>query len=175
MFSGDDIETILKNIFEQARTIFLKDGYHRTIVMLFKDKKPVELHELRIEDHGQKYVVMRALADEVTKHGADAAIMIGEIWMAAYDPKHKYRRSADAPDRKEALAATLVRREGDPIQLVSVIERGDAEIRLGDIQQQPGGAQFMFAPFYVAWGKEIPQEWVQAFETADRCQSDAKK
>jgi hypothetical protein len=168
MFSGNTTEDVFKSLFEQAKKMFLKDGYHITIVLLFKHAKPVGMRELRIEEHGQKYLMMRALANEVIKLGADAAIMIGEIWMAAYDPKHKYRRSQEAPDRKEALAATLVRREGDPIEIFSEIGRGDAGLSLGENHEHRGGAPFMFAPLYVAWGREIPGEWVGAFKAADK-------
>ncbi len=168
MFAATTTEEVFRNLFEQAKIMFLKDGYHITVVMLFKNNKPVGLQELRIEEHGQKYLMMRALADEVIKHGADAAIMIGEIWMAAYDPQHKYRRSQDSPDRKEALAATLVRREGDPIELFSDILRGEGRLSLGEVHEHRDGAQFMFAPLYVAWGREIPGAWVEAFKAADK-------
>ena len=170
-FAGGDIETIFKNMFEhQARKVFLNDGYHRNIVMLFKGKKLVDLRELRIDEHGQKYLMMRKLADEVIKHGADAAIMISEVWRSVYDPQHKYRRSVDAPDRKEALTATLARSAGDPIELMAEIEREGDVVSLGETVEHRGGAHFMFAPLYVAWGREIPGEWVEAFKAADRRQ-----
>jgi len=38
----------------------------------------VRLVNLRPEDHVQKYLMMRTLAHEVTKHGADAVIALAD-------------------------------------------------------------------------------------------------
>jgi hypothetical protein len=68
--------------FAAARAIFLRDGHHRSFLLLFRDRKPIGPTEIRVENTLQKYVLMRQLADEVTKSGADAAILIGEVWIA---------------------------------------------------------------------------------------------
>jgi hypothetical protein len=63
--------------FVVAKAMFLRDGYHRSILLLFRDRKLIKPIEVGTEGTFQKYVVMRQLADEVTKSGADAAILIG--------------------------------------------------------------------------------------------------
>jgi hypothetical protein len=51
--------------FRVAQTMFLRDGYHRSILLLFRDRKLIRPIEIRTDNTQQKYVVMRQLADEV--------------------------------------------------------------------------------------------------------------
>jgi hypothetical protein len=44
------------------------------------------------------------MADEVTKSGADAAILIGEVWLARADELRPYERPADSLARTEELS-----------------------------------------------------------------------
>ncbi|HEX4301910.1 MAG TPA: hypothetical protein VHZ78_03905 [Rhizomicrobium sp.] len=164
MFGDGSIESALSGLYATARKMFLKDGYHVNMVMMFRGEKPVDLRQLVFEDQGQKYLMMRRLANEVVRRGADAVIMIGEIWSATFDPDKPYRFARDAPERREALIATLIRKCGEPIQLVSTIERKGKQLDLGKVVEVRDGAQAMFAPIYEAWRREIPKEWAEAFQ-----------
>lgn len=157
----DTPEGILDGLFATARVMMAKDGYHVTIMFMFKGKRMLQILELRPEEHGQKYMMMRDLAHDLVRKGADAAILIGEIWGSTYSQADPYRRAADAPDREEALSGTLVSKEGDPVMLYARILRTSDGVALDDTERLAGGAHFMFAPFYEAWGRDIPQEWMQ--------------
>ena len=165
---GDTPESTLHALFVSAQVMLKKDGYHSTIMFFFKGKQLLQLTELRLEEHGQKYIMMRNLAHELVRKGADVVILIGEIWRATFDQAAPFRRVADAPDRQEMLVATLVRKTGEPIQLSALMTRDGDKISLGPTEEIVGGAHFLFAPFYEAWRREIPAEWMEAEAAARR-------
>jgi hypothetical protein len=76
---------LAEGYFTAALAVFLRDGHHRTFLLLFRDRRLIRPMEIRVENAQQKYVLMRQLADEVTKSGADAVVMIGEVWLARAD------------------------------------------------------------------------------------------
>jgi len=157
-------EEIVASLFETARKMFLKDGYHLSIFFLFRDRKLVHLVNLRPEDQAQKYLMMRTLAHEVTKHGADAIIALGEVWIAPADALSPYQRPIDSAAREEALTALLVTKSGNPIQLSAIIQREAGELTLAKTEHDFSPAVFSFAPVYGVWGRAIPEEWLKASE-----------
>lgn len=152
----------LKSLFATARKMFLRDEYHATITFLLKGVKPVGIIEWRPEDHGQKYLMSQLLADEVIRRGADAVVLLGEVWMAKFDPSTPLARAVDSAVRVEALAGTLVSKSGEPLRLIAEIVRGQASVELKPTEEMTGGAHFYFASVYEAWGREIPADWKQS-------------
>jgi hypothetical protein len=147
--------------FEMFRSVFLKDGYHISMMFLLRDMKPIQHIQINVENIQQKYLVMRQLANEVTKTGADAAMAIGEAWMAKAENLRPYERPADSPTRIEALHALLVRKTGDPVDCIAVINRDGEAVSLGETAVSTGRAAFEFAPFYAAWGRPVPSSWIE--------------
>jgi hypothetical protein len=157
---SDVAEDRLRSLFSAARKMFQKDGYHVMIAFLLRDGKPVGLRELRPGEHGHKYLMMRSLAHEVVKLGADAVILISETWMAPANPERPFMRAVDSPDRKELLTGTLVTKRGEPLNLSAEIKReGDAPTLASTVEDR-AGAYFTFAPIYKVWGKPIPADWI---------------
>lgn len=160
---SNDIERIQDSLFETASKMFLRDGYHISIMFLFRAGKLTEQALLEPEEHGEKYIMLRKLAQEVEKKGIDAAILLGETWTAPYDPEKPYRRAVDAPNKREALTATLVRKEGVPRQLSALVDRADGKLQLETPVEQIDGVYFMFAPFYEVWDRPVPEAWMKGF------------
>jgi len=154
-------EATLNGLFATARKMFFVDGHHDTIAFLLRGAQPVNLMQLAVQEHGEKYLVMRMLANEVIKCGADGVIIISEVWSAPYDPSNPYRRAADAPERRELLSASLVTKIGDPVQLCASIECSGDVVTLGETDTLRDQAQIAFAPIYAAWGREIPDAWIE--------------
>lgn len=150
-----------RSLFAVARKMFDKDGYHITMAILLRGGKPVDFRELRPIEHGHKFLMMRTLAQQAQKVGADAAIMISETWSAPANPAKPYMRAADSPDRKELLTATAVSKDGDPLHLSAEILRDEKMVTLADTIEHVGGAHFAFAPLYEVWKKPIPEQWGQ--------------
>lgn len=161
-------ETTLNDLFATGRKMFVCDGYHQTIAFLLNSARPISMIALDVQEHGEKYLVMRQLASEVVKHGADGVIIIGEVWSAIYDPSKPYRRAVDASEKKEFLTATLVTKTGDPIQLYAPIKREGNATTLGETEMVRDQAQIAFAPIYKAWGRDIPQAWTEVMKTGAR-------
>ncbi|WP_395646283.1 hypothetical protein [Terricaulis sp.] len=155
-------------LFAVARKMFEKDGHHITVFIFLRDGKPAVMpRQLVPGEHGHKYMIMRSLAHEAKRIGADAAIIIGESWTAPFDPAHPYRRAEDSPNRREMLTATAVSKTGEPLHLSAEILRGGDTVTLGPTQEQIGGSQYAFAPFYEVWDKPIPADWSSSGRTSD--------
>jgi hypothetical protein len=161
-------ESKLNDLFATARKMFLVDGHHITIAFLLKGTNIAHISTLAVQEHGEKYLVMRVLANEVIKHGADAVIIIGEVWSARFDPSKPYRRAVDAPDKNEFLTATLVSKTGDPVQLHAQIIRDNNVTTLAETEILRDQAQVAFAPIYSAWGREIPSAWINVLRSQDQ-------
>jgi hypothetical protein len=147
--------------FALARTLFLRDGYHLTMLFLFRERKLVRVIRVVVENVQQKYAVMRQLAPEVTKSGADAAIMVGEAWKAPAAELKPYERPADSPVRTEVLTLHMVSKSGTSFDCESEILRDGKKVSLGETLVADGSAAFEFAPFFQAWGLPLPQSWME--------------
>lgn len=154
-----DQEAVLNSLFRAARTMTEKDGHHVTMIVLLRGNKPVRLAQVEFPDQGAKYVVMREMANEVAKLAADGVILIGEGWLAKADADKPYMRAADAPDRIEMLHAVLVRRDGDPVELIADFQRQGDRVKLADTQIIRSGRHYIFAPIYEIWGRALPDDW----------------
>jgi hypothetical protein len=158
-------EDRLRSLFAAARTMFEKDEYHVTIAFLLRDGKPVVIQEDCPGEHGHKNVMMRGLAHEVAKNGADAAIQISEAWSAPADISKPMMRAVESPNRSEVLIGTVVSKAAEPLDLVAQIKRGGKAVTLEPTVEVKGGAHFAFAPIYEAWGKPLPADWMSAVAT----------
>lgn len=161
-------EATLNGLFVTARKMFSVDGHHDTIAFLLKGASPIHLMQLALQEHGEKYLVMRMLANEVIKYGADGVIILSEMWSAPYDSSNPYRRAADAPEKRELLSAILVTKTGVPVQLFALITRDGDGVTLGETQTFRDQAQVAFAPIYAAWGRAIPNAWIEATTIGSR-------
>lgn len=155
---GQDLRSQARTFFALARRMFLHDGHHVFVIIILKNGAPISIREVRIEEHGQKYVFMRSLANDVLRMGGDAVLTISEVWFAEADQNDRYLRVADKPGRQEALAATLVTKDGEPLRLQATISRKGDEVTLGETFESEGGVHYAFAPIYAAWGREAPRE-----------------
>jgi hypothetical protein len=164
-FSGGG-EGVPKNLFDAARTFFLRDGYHLPFLFLLRDYKPVKILVTPTENRTQKYLQMRHLAAEAVRYGADAAISIGEAWMAPLAEIKGYQSPSEVPTRKEALGLVMVGKSGEPVQYMAMIEREGENVSLGETFVTRGQPVWEFAPFYQAWGRPIPESWTAGFHDA---------
>ena len=150
-------EDIAASLFKVARQVFLKDGYHELIFFFFKKRKLLNMLVIRPENRAQKYLLMRRVAQEITKQEADAVVHLGEVWTAPSELVKPYQHAVDLPVREEALAATLVTKHGDPIKLVATIHRGPDGLTLGETDVLRVPALFWFAPVYKLGAGQSPK------------------
>ncbi len=164
---ADTLEDIARAFFKMAKTIFLRDKHHQSMVMLLKEHKPIRIMATPASSQLDKYLIMREVANEVVRYGADAIFLIGEVWIASAEKLRPYERPGESKDRREALVLLLASRDGAPRRLSAIIRRKGLlgrKVSLDQTEEMGEGAAFVLAPIYKAWGKDIPQEWVSAEE-----------
>lgn len=151
--------------FETARRVFLADGFHGNVFYLLHNQTIRQLLPWVSEDQGQKYLIMRWMADEVVRAGADAVMNIGEVWTAPIDKTVPYRMAAEFEGRGEALLLQVATKTGQSFQLMALIRRTDGELALGETVESEG-RPFIFAPIYKIWGLSVPDKWLQELDEA---------
>lgn len=156
---GPSLEDMFRSLFDAAQKVFLKDGYHETIAFLFRSGKPCQVLGMRPEEHGEKYLMMRMLADEVQRQGADAVIVLAEAWSAPYDPQKPFQRAASSPEKREYLTAALVTKEEVVREKLCEILRPESGVSLGEVVEFDNPALFSFAPILQVWGSTLPLKW----------------
>ncbi len=160
-------EELLDTLFSTGSKMITASGCHATIAFLLRGHKPIKLAHLNFQAHGEKYLIIRNLANEVTKLGADGMILIGETWIAPFDPNQPYRRAAESSEKAEYLSAVLITKTSEPKQLQAKIKRSGKITNLEETQTLRNQALIMFSPIYQAWGREIPAEWKSIFNSRD--------
>jgi hypothetical protein len=156
-------EDVARNLFDHARIVFFRDGYHTPLLFLMKDYKPVKIFSTAVENRAEKYLQMRHLATEAIRYGADAAISIGEAWIAPATELIGYQSPSEVPTRKEAVCLVLASKTGEPVHYLAMIERNGDKVTLGETVVNRGLPVWEFAPFYQAWGRPIPDNWRGGF------------
>ncbi|ODT72218.1 MAG: hypothetical protein ABS75_05355 [Pelagibacterium sp. SCN 63-23] len=154
---GSSLDEQQKSLFANARTLLLRDGFHELMCFLFKERHPVGIITLRPDVHGDKYLMMRGLADEVAKTGADGLILMSETWQAPYDPAKPFARAQDSAQRQEWLTSTLAEKHlGRMKQIGARITRPNGGIALGHTVEIAGGYLASLAPIFAVWGITLP-------------------
>ncbi|MFA5583786.1 MAG: hypothetical protein WDA09_06190 [Bacteriovoracaceae bacterium] len=143
-------------LFEHAKFLLKKDGYHVHIVMIYVDQKLAKIIELRNEDQADKFVTIRNLASQMEQIGADSFIMISEAWSAVYDPAHHYRRAADAPNRQEVLMAIAATQADESYCFTAPFFRENNEISFGRTTVSDATEINTIQPILSMWKKQKP-------------------
>ncbi len=151
---------IAETFLSAARRVFLNDGYHDSIMIFLRDHRPIKVSKIVVDTVQQKYLLMRQLATEVIKTGADAVILIGEVWTARADQLRPYERPVELQERREGLALHMASKLGEPVGFFAEISRDGDKVELGQTVVSKDMAAFEFAAFYRAWGRELPKEWL---------------
>jgi hypothetical protein len=157
-------KVLIAKYFEMAREIFLVDGYHKTFLIPIKDLEYVGLYEIQARDQREKYLLMRRLASEVKAFGADAILMVGEVWMSKAETLTPYQRPSESPQRSEALMASIATKGAENFRYCAKIIRNGNHVKLENTVVSENEPQFIFSPFYAEWGNPVPEKWILAEE-----------
>jgi hypothetical protein len=156
LLSPPDFESVpeLANwYFEQARHVFMKDGYHQWITFFLKGTKIVWLAATPTADRQEKYLMMRHLANEARRRSADGVMMINEVWIAQANSLAPFQYPNEIPNRMEALSLSIAAKDGTFFQLSAMITREGQRVYLGETMKQDTGTPYLYAPFYEVWGR----------------------
>lgn len=151
-FEGpDNLRASCEWLYNTARIIMEKDGYHRTIVS-YLTEKGMTFGSLDAENRTDKLLLWRNVAQEVERLRAYAVISIGEVWLAEYDPEHPNRSATDSPNRVEELSLTAISSSGELINWRSRIYRtADNDALLGETRELPDCVPCFLEPVSRVW------------------------
>ena len=89
--------------FEYAKNILQTDGYHSPTALIGYPDGRKGIYQLHMEDRTGKHLMMRKLAVEIEKKGADSVVLINEAWLSRGQKLPRSGHAADDPNREEIL------------------------------------------------------------------------
>ncbi len=144
-------------IFEMAKRITEKDGYHRSVVLYFTEDGKHAVHGFDMADRAEILVAWRVVAANVRKMRATSIISIGEGWLAPVPEDGVIRPAEESPERKEILQIDAVSRDGEQYTFWAEMTRKWGRVRLGPMQEWDKQYAFYLEPVRAAWKEIQPQ------------------
>lgn len=137
----------------RAKQILLKDKYHVPMAFLQLPDGSWQFNTFVIQDQEDKYVLMRQLANEIERTGAEALIDIHEVWYAPADATlEKGLSASQSPDRREALAITSATAKGEIKSYITPFSRGFfGKITFESTQIMENDQPFYLEPVLAVW------------------------
>jgi hypothetical protein len=148
-----NFEETCRLFFEQAMFVLKKDGYHVHMAALLVEDRGIQFVELSSEDQADKYRMVRLLASEVEKIGADSCFIISEVWQAPFDPEHPYRHAVDSPQRTEALTLVGISRKELGVSFTAPFSRKGNEIVFSSVRKEGIEGWNVVQPILDVWRK----------------------
>lgn len=108
------------------------DGDLLTIAMLLGEDKILHMMPLHFEDNDHKYATMEIVAQEVERRRATGIIVVGEVWVASYDPSTPYRRAVDCSEKTEAIQVAALSKGGEEFTFCIPFSKNEEKILLGE-------------------------------------------
>ena len=102
-FESYSLEDEAAFLFQQAKKILQKDGYHLPVAFLGYPDGTRRITGLQIDDRTGKHLLMRKLAVEIEKTGAVSLILINEAWLSRGRKLPISGHAVDDPNREEVL------------------------------------------------------------------------
>lgn len=145
------IRNVADSFFQQAKVMFLKDGYHSPFAFLFGADGEVSIIELRIPDPGARPVVVRELLRRIEAEKANTVMFIAESWVAPLESLGPGKIPADSAERREVLDLTVVSRVGESFAWACPIIRSQDGLELGATEAHPPMLAMYTEPIIKLW------------------------
>jgi hypothetical protein len=142
-------EDFIRELYEhQVKPIFLKDGYHETLIFLLNGTERAGIIKVIFQDKVSKYQIMNKVAQKVAKSGSDAIAFISESWQWIYTIP------MTQPEKRETLTLMYLNKQGHYFSLDSEIIRAGNEVSLGStivLSGLSGLSPNILIPIYKIW------------------------
>jgi hypothetical protein len=134
------------------RTLSL-DKYHN-VVMILRGPNGGQIESTVAADRQGYFLFMRAMADEVMRHGHTQVLVINEAWVAPFrEDVTGIQRARDTPDRQEALTLWVATADRRSKQLSAIFHRdADESIVFDPVETSTAGQPWALEPILNAWG-----------------------
>jgi hypothetical protein len=141
-------------LFEQAKNILQTDGYHLPTVLIGYPDGTKEISQLQMKNRTEKHLIMRKLAAEIEKAGADSIILIDEAWLSRGRKPPRSGHAVDDPNREEVLQLIAADARGQLFVHTAVFVR-DAEdkIRFTEERRTTTDIMNLLQPIKDAWNR----------------------
>jgi hypothetical protein len=141
-------------LFEQAKNILQKDGYHSPIALIGYPDGTKRTSQLQMEDRTAKHLLMRKLAVEIEKTGADSVILINEVWLSRGRKLPRSGHACDDPNREEALKLIAADAHGQLFGYTAVFVRDAKDkIRFTEERRTTTDVMNLLQPIRDAWNR----------------------
>ncbi len=117
---------------EQAKIMLAVDGELLTIAMLLSDDEILHMLPLHFDNNDHKYAMMEIVAQEVERRRATAIIVVGEVWVAPFDPNTPHRRAIDCPKKTEAIQVAALSKNGEEFTYCVPFGKNEEEVSFGE-------------------------------------------
>ena len=115
--------------FEVAKDVLKTDGYHLPTTLLGNPDGRMTINQLHMEDRTAKHLILRKVAAEVERTGADSVILINEAWLSRRGTLPTFGYAVDDPNREEVLQLIAADAQGNVVAHNAVFVR-DVENRI---------------------------------------------
>jgi hypothetical protein len=96
---------------ERARRVLLIDGYHLPMLWLIRPGGKLTYAVIPNSSRADRFLLWRAIADDVQRTGATSLVTIGEVWLGSRFAIENDLSPTDDPFHGEALMITAVAKE----------------------------------------------------------------
>jgi hypothetical protein len=158
---SEGVFRLAEHVFEKGKRILATDGYHIPMIFMVSPKGAIRILQCEFPDQESKYVLFRAIADEVDRAGAIAVVVANEFWMI---PTSEYdgRRPEHMPTRREGFMVAAATADGQERNYSVLFTRSAlGEIRLCESSVEVPMASAYLAPIRAVWAKRRPTWNVQ--------------
>ena len=150
--SAETLEKEVDVLFEQAKLLLVKDGYHDAIVIFGYEDGTREFHKLELEDRAEKHIIYRRLAAHAEKTVATSVVFITENWVSPISKVGSFQHAGDDPDRKEALQIVAADSKGKVVsRTVAFNKDKKGDIQIGNELASENAIVNFLEPFRKAW------------------------
>jgi hypothetical protein len=147
-------------VMKVAIQILQRDKHHMNLLLLFRQGKIIEMMSPHYADQSSKYVSFHRIADRVESVRADGMLFLCEAWWAegeVLDDAGSLVPARDRKDRREALQAFAVTRDGTRLVLTTPFSRTRlGKIVIEETLEESGDAVGYFGPMV-----PIQERWRQ--------------
>lgn len=155
----DDPFLLNEKLFDMAKIILKKDGYHISVVHFYYKNKPPSLSVLQFRDKTEQYVQIRRIANRIKGDEITGIIFISEMWESSFDSvkKHGVKYPVDDPDRKEALTVATVNNEGRYEMIFQFFHKDEKGRVIFDNCEKESDLSraYWLSPILEAWGIKV--------------------
>lgn len=132
------------------------DGYHYPVAIIGYPDGHKEIRQLLMADRTEKHLILRKLAAEIDKTGANSLIFINEAWSAPIEGTRFHAQGIEHPERREILHLIAINDNNETYAHEISFERDEnGKIKLGKESEPKYVSINILTPIIEVWSNKI--------------------